>query len=192
MVPFRHDLYLMFHLPPAIAPVVGRLQQQLNLSYRGPSKPMAPDRLHTTLVPLGSYMHRIPPEILRVARSAGARLDQAPFRVCFDTLQSRGPQREVGSVELAGHGTGVRPLFLLRRHLVAALLQVGWPGEWIRPSFYPHVTVDYEHMPVSARRIQPLAWAVTEVELVDSHFGRGHHEVLASWPLQDRQPSLFD
>jgi RNA 2',3'-cyclic 3'-phosphodiesterase len=33
---------------------------------------------------------------------------------------------------------------------------------------------------------------VTEVQLVDSHYGQGHHEVLASWPLQDRQPPLFD
>jgi hypothetical protein len=33
---------------------------------------------------------------------------------------------------------------------------------------------------------------VTEVRLVDSLYGQGRHEVLASWPLQDRQPSLFD
>ena len=188
----RHDLYLMLHLPLAVAQIIQGLQQQLNRSYRGPSKPMHRDRLHTTLVPLGSYAHRIPPEVLRLARSAGALLDGAPFRVCFDTLQSRGPQRDVGTVELAGHGAGVRPLFVLRRQLVAALLKVGWPGEWIRPTFYPHVTVDYEHVPVSARRIEPLAWDVTEVWLVDSHYGQGHHEVLASWPLRDRQPSLFD
>lgn len=188
----RHDLYLMLHLPPTAAQVVVRLQRQLNLSYRGPSKPMAPDRLHATLVPLGSYPHCIPPDVLRVARSAGALLEEAPFRVCFDTLQSRGPRREVGTVELAGHGAGVRPLVLLHRQLVAALLRVGWPAEWIRRSFYPHITVDYERVPVGARRIEPLAWDVTEVRLVDSHYGEGHHEVLARWPLQDRQPSLFD
>lgn len=188
----RHDLYVMVHLPPPVAQLVGRLQQQLKLSYRGPSKPMALVRLHATLVPLGSYAHRIPPEVLRVARNAGALLNEAPFRVCFDTLQSRGPQSEIGTVELAGHGAGVQPLYRLRRQLVAALLEVGWPAEWIRPSFFPHVTVDYEHRPVSARRIEPLAWDVTEVRLVDSHYGKGRHEVLACWPLQNRQPSLFD
>ena len=192
MVPFRHDLYLMLHPPPTITRLVVRLQQQLDFSYRGPSKPMAPERLHATLVPLGSYLHRIPPESLRVARRAGALLEEAPFPVCFDTLQSRGTQGEVGTVELAGHGAGVRPLVLLRRQLVAALLQVGWPAEWIRRSFYPHITVNYEHVAVVARRIEPLAWDVTEVQLVDSHHGRGHHEVLASWPLHRRQSSLFD
>ena len=192
MDPQRHDAYLLLHLPPPVAQAVSRLQRQLNMSYNGPSKPMAPERLHTTLVPLGSYMHRIPAEVLRLARNAGALLNEAPFRVCFDTLQSRGTQSDIGTVELAGHGAGVQPLYRLRRQLVAALLEVGWPAEWIRPSFFPHVTLDYEHRPVSARRIDPLAWDVTEVRLVDSHYGQGRHEVLGGWPLQNRQPSLFD
>jgi 2'-5' RNA ligase len=188
----RHDVYVMVLPPRDIAQEIGGLQRELNRSYRGPSKPMAMERLHTTLVPLGSYEGRIPPEILGPLLRAGELLDAAPFRVCFDTLQSRGSQSELGTVELAGHGVGVRPLFVLRRQLVSALLAVGWPGAWIRPSFYPHITVDYKHAPVGARRIGPLAWDVTEVRLVDSLYGQGHHEVLASWPLQDRQPSLFD
>lgn len=192
MDPLRHDLYVMLRVPPTIAQAVGSLHRQLNRSYRGPSKPMALDRLHVTLVPLGTYLHRIPPEVLRLALAAGALQDEAPFRVCFDTLQSRGPHNQVGTVELAGHGAGVRPLILLRRQWVASLLKVGWPSEWIPPGFYPHVTVDYGRVPVGAQRIEPLAWGVTEVLLVDSHHGKGHHEVLASWPLKDRQPVLFE
>lgn len=192
MDPHRHDLYLLLHLPTAVARVVVRLQRQLNHLYPGPSKPMAPDRLHVTLVPLGSYAHHIPREVLWVARQAVALLDEVPFQVCFDTLQSRGPQSEVGTVELAGHGAGVQPLFRLRRQLAAALLKAGWPRDSIRTRFHPHVTVDYGHTPVRTRRIEPLAWDVTEVLLVDSHYGKGHHEVLARRPLQDRQPSLFD
>ncbi|MDQ7744545.1 2'-5' RNA ligase family protein [Hydrogenophaga pseudoflava] len=187
-----HNLYLMLHPPLAITQDIGRLQRLLNRSYHGPSKPMAAERLHTTLVPLGSYEHQIPREVVALALLAGSLLDTAPFRVCFDTLQSRGPHSEIGTVELAGHGTGVRPLYRLRRELVAALLSVGWPEAWIRPSFYPHITVDYERVPVGVRRVEPLAWDVTEVRLVDSLYGQGRHEVLASWPLQDRQPSLFD
>lgn len=188
----RHDLYYMLHLPWAVAQDIDRLYQLLNRSYHGPSKPMAAERLHTTLVPLGSYEDRIPPEILALVLRVGPQLDAAPFRVCFDTVQSRGPQREVGTVELAGHGVGVRPLYLLRRQLVTALRSLGWPEAWIRPSFYPHITLDYGRAPVGSRRITPLAWDVTEVRLVDSLYGQGLHEVLASWPLQDRQPSLFD
>lgn len=187
----RHDLYWMLHLPQSVAEAILLLQRQLNTSYLGPSKPMAADRLHATLVPLGSYEHRVPPEVLRQVRSAGALLEHAPFRVCFDVLQSRGPQHDIGTVELAGHGHGVQPLFRLRRQLVEALLKVGWPNGRIRPGFYPHITVDYHHEPVNARRIEPLAWNVTELLLVDSHYGQGRHEVLATWPLHDRQPSLF-
>lgn len=112
--------------------------------------------------------------------------------MCFDTLQSRGPHSRVGTVELAGHGAGVLPLFRLRRQLVYGLLRVGWPGELIRSAFYPHITVDYQHEPIGIRRIEPLVWDVTEVLLVDSLYGQGRHDLLARWPLQNRQPSLFD
>lgn len=188
----RHDLYFMLHLPDAIAQAIVHLQRQLDASYRGPSKPMAPDRLHTTLVPLGSYGQRIPLDVLRVTQSAGALLSEAPFRVAFDTVQSRGPERELGSVELAGHGDGVRPLLRLRRQLADALRQMGWPEAWLRRGFYPHITLDYRHAPVGVRRVEPFAWDVTEFELVDSHYGEGRHEVLARWPLLNRQASLFD
>lgn len=188
----RHDLYVMLHVPPAVASVIVHAQRLLNHGYHGPSRPMAPERLHATLVPLGSYTHRIPPHILRVALHAGALLEEAPFRVCFDTLQSRGPRQSPGTVELAGHGAGVQPLYRLRRQVIHALLKAGWPEEWIRPGFYPHITLDYEHDPVCARAFEPLSWDVNEVLLVDSHYGKGHHEVLARWPLRDRQASLFD
>lgn len=188
----RHDLYFMLHLPAAVAQAIWCLQRQLDASYRGPSKPMASDRLHTTLVPLGSYAQRIPIDVLRVTQSAGALLSEAPFRVAFDTVQSRGPERELGSVELAGHGDGVRPLRRLHRQLADALRQMGWPEAWLRRSFYPHITLDYQHAPVGVRRVEPFAWHVTEFELVDSHYGEGHHEVLARWPLLNRQASLFD
>ncbi|MBT9553781.1 MAG: 2'-5' RNA ligase family protein [Hydrogenophaga sp.] len=188
----RHDLYVMLHLPEDVAQVIVHLQRQLKATHPSPSKPMDPDRLHATLVPLGSYEQRIPLDVLRVAQKTGSLLDEMPFRVSFDTLQSRGPQREFGTVELAGHGSGVQPLRRLRRQLVEALRQAGWPPAWIRHSYYPHITVDYRHEPVGVRRIQPLTWEVTEVQLIDSHYGEGRHEVLARWPLQDRQPSLFD
>ena len=188
----RHDLYLMLHLPSEAARVVARMQGRLNQGYRGPSKPMPTERLHITLVPLGSYVHRIPADVLRTALHAGTLLEEAPFRVCFDTLQSRGPKHRPGTVELAGHGASVLPLYRLRQQLFHALLKAGWRQDSIRPSFYPHITIDYERPPVSTRTVDPLSWEVTEVRLVDSHYGKGHHEVLAGWPLRERQPSLFD
>lgn len=186
----RHDLYFMLHVPPSVAPTIVRLQRQLHLAG-GPSKPMAAERLHTTLVTLGSYPNSIPSGVLRTVREAGALLDEVPFQVCFDTLRSRSPQSDVGTVELAGRGDGVQPLYRLRRHLVGVLLKAGWPGESIRSRYIPHITLDYRHAPVGTRRVDPVAWDVTEVLLVDSHYGCGHHDVLSRWPLQERQAPLF-
>ncbi len=187
----RHDLYFMLHLPVAVAQAVVRLRARLDAGYRGPSWPMAPERLHVTLVPLGTHEHQVPADVLRLAGSAGASIDEAPFRVILDTVQSRGPQTGAGTVELSGQGAGVQPLFRLRRQLVDALRKRGWPAALIRRHFHPHITLDYHHAPVGSRPIEPLAWEVTEFFLIDSHHGEGRHEVLARWPLRDRQPSLF-
>lgn len=185
----RHDLYFMLHLPPDVAQIAIRLRSRLDAHYRGSSSPMAPERLHVTLVPLGSHDFYVPYEVVQQLSRVGDSLEHAPFRVSFDTLQSPGPS--AGSVELTGHGDGVLALSRLRRQLVEELHQVGWPDQDTRRRFRPHVTLDYHHEPINARRIQPVAWDVTEFLLVDSHYGEGSHEVLARWTLRDRQPSLF-
>lgn len=188
----RHDLYFMLHLPATVAQAIVRLRARLDTGYRGPSWPMATERLHVTLVPLGSYAPSVPPAVLQLALSAGSWIEREPFRVSFDTLQSLGSATGEGSVELAGHGDGVLPLFRLRRQLAESLRHVGWPDQLIRPKFRPHVTLDYRHRPIGVHHIEPLAWQVTEFLLIDSRHGEGRHEVLTRWALLDRQGSLFD
>lgn len=185
----RHDLYFMVRLPFEVAQAVASLRARLNAGDRRPSSPIALERLHVTLIPLGSYERSVPPAVLGLAMRAGALVESAPFRVSFDTLQSLGPPTELGAVGLTGHGNGL--LTRLRRQLIDALGKSGWPDQLIRPHFRPHVTIDYHHTFVGARSIELQAWEVTEFLLIDSHYGKGHHEVLAQWPLRDRQTSLF-
>mgnify|MGYP001756911922 FL=1 len=150
---------------------------------------MAPERLHVTLVPLGSHDLCVPYEVVQQLSRVGGSLEHAPFRVSFDTLQSPGPS--AGSVELTGHGDDVLALSRFRRQLVEELRQVGWPDQHIKPRFRPHVTLDYHHGPINARRVEPLGWHVTEFLLIASHHGESWHEVLGRWPLRSRQASLF-
>lgn len=185
------DLYFMLYPPVPVAQAIQRLWRPPNSSRWGSSSPMPADRLHVTLVPLGRYAQRLPNEVVQVACRAASILEDAPFPVSLDLLQSRGPEREVGTVELAGHGSGVLPLHRFRRRLAEALQRVGWPPDMIRRNYHPHITLDYRHEPVSARRVMPVAWDVTEFRLVASHYGEGRHEVLGRWPLCSRQMPLF-
>jgi len=185
------DLYIMVYPPALIAQGAARLLDAINGLHTGVSKPMPPDRMHLTLQALGRYAQRVPASVLQMARTAGGMLDQVPFRVSLDLLQSRSPESDRGTVELAGRGDGVQPLRQFHRHLLVALRQAGFPEDWIRKSFYPHVTLDYKHVPVASRVVTPFTWHVTEFCLVVSHYGEGRHEILARWPLKDRQMPLF-
>jgi RNA 2',3'-cyclic 3'-phosphodiesterase len=185
------DLYFMLYPPAPIAQEAFRLLDTIDGSRRGVSAPMPPDRMHITLQALGRYVHRVPVLVLQMARTAGGMLDPVPFQVSLDLVQSRGPERALGTVELAGRGPGAQPLRQFRRHLLEALQHAGFPQDMMRRGFSPHITLDYKHVPVARSAVAPLAWRVTEFCLVASHFGAGRHELLARWPLRDRQTPLF-
>lgn len=185
------DLYFMLYPPAVIAQGAARLLDVIGGLRTGVSAPMPPDRMHITLQALRRYVQRIPASVLQMARTVGGMLDEVPFQVSLDVLQSRSSESDRGTVELAGRGRGVQPLRQFHRHLCGALHYAGFPEDMIRRSFYPHITLDYRHVPVARRAVTPFAWHVTEFCLVVSYFGEGRHEILARWQLTDRQTSLF-
>ena len=184
------NLYLMLYVPAGIAQEAAWLWDAIGGSHRGVSAAMPPDRMHITLQALGQYEQHVPVWMLQMVNRAVAMLDQPPFQTSLDLLQSRSPEGLLGTVELAGRGHGVQPLRQFHRHLLVALRQAGFPENIIRKNFHPHVTLDYKHVPVARRVVTPFAWHVTEFCLVVSHYGEGRHEILARWPLKDRQISL--
>ncbi len=148
---------------------------------------MPPERLHITLLSLGSFEGNVPDKVLHLARVAGAAVDDEPFYVVLDRLRSR-DGASMGTVELGGDETVPRKLYRLQRDLRERLIRAGFPAGELRTSFSPHMTLDYKHPRVLPQTLEtPIAWPVTELCLVDSLYGQGRHEVLERWTLRQRQ-----
>jgi 2'-5' RNA ligase len=189
VMPQRHDIYYMLRPTPDAAAHAAALWMTLRVhSTLVRSFPMPPERLHITLLSLGSFEGSVPDTLLHLARVSGAAVDDEPFHIVLDRLRSRGGG-SMGTVELGGDGTVLRKLYRLQRDLRQRVIRAGFPAGELRTSFTPHMTLDYKH----PRRVAPclletpISWRVTELCLVDSLYGLGRHEVLDCWPLKQRQ-----
>lgn len=185
------DLYYMVYPPAPIARAAEQLLMGVGGSCPAATAPMPPQRMHLTLQGFGRFEQRIPEHVLQQVLLWGAAVNAEPFGLLLDLLQSRSGGSAPTTVELAGRGPGVKPLRQFRRCMVETLLRGGFPEAGIQQTFVPHITLDYRREPISRRVVVPLAWQVDEFCLVASHYGDAHHEVLARWPLQQRQLSLF-
>jgi 2'-5' RNA ligase len=184
----RHDMYYMLRPTSAAAARAAALWTTLRVrSTAFSSFPMPPERLHITLLPLGSFEGSIPDDLLHLARVAGAAVDDEPFHIVLDRLRSRG-SASMGTVELGGDGAVLRKLYRLQRDLRQSVIRAGFSAGELRTSFTPHMTLDYKHPRVLPQTLEtPIAWPVTELCLVDSLHGQGRHEVLERWTLRPRQ-----
>ena len=111
--------------------------------------------------------------------AVGGSTDIEPFDIIFNRIDENG-----GSVVLLPDEGGAS-LANLRKQLVSGMRQSG-----IRHrkdySYSPHMTVAYRNGSSSTQPIDPVGWTVDELVLIDSHVGRGHHEVLGRWKLRAR------
>lgn len=182
------DLYYFARLPLPVAEMAEQLMESLPVSQVGRSAPTAKERMHVTVQSLGRHHGRIPRDVLDKALAVGDGLKEDVFVLALDQVRFRGGENGKGIVELVGVGSGGQGMHRFRRSLVSAVRVVAIPGVHIRSRFEPHVTLDYSHDPITARRLErPIAWRVTEFCLVASHYGQGRHEVLQRWPLIERQ-----
>jgi 2'-5' RNA ligase len=184
----RHDIYYMLRPSPAAAASAASLWTTMRVhSAAFSSFPMPLERLHITLLPLGSFEGSVPDDLLHLARLAGAAVDDEPFHVVLDRLRSRGGA-SMGTVELGGDGAVLRKLCRMQRDLREGVIRAGFPAGELRTSFTPHMTLDYKHPRVLPQTLEtPIAWPVTELCLVNSLYGQGRHEVLERWTLRQRQ-----
>jgi 2'-5' RNA ligase len=187
-MPLRHHVYFLLYPTPAAADCAAALWNRTRHRLATQkSVPMPPERLHTTLMPLGCFEDRVPDTVLNLALAAGGAVDDEPFELVFNVIRSRGGG-PFGTVELAGHGPALRRLRCLQRDLREQLIRVGFPAGRLRGSFTPHMALDYRHPIVVPRSLEtPIAWPVTELCLVDSLHGQGRHEMLCRWPFRQRQ-----
>lgn len=159
-------IYFMFKPPPAEAAAIDRLRRSLGIYSRYP-----PDRLHSTLLPLGQC------EELSALRAAAGSIRGEPFPAIFDRLDGN---MLVGRKKLSGASA-------FQRRLAGAVAAAGLAP--IRYDFRMHVSLDYGARPRRRQRIEPIGWLVEEFLLIRSVHGRGHVE-LGRWPLIRRQLEL--
>lgn len=164
---------LFFALRPDLAAAVRihALSLRLGEEYGLTGRPLALERLHLTLSFLGDH-DGLPPPLLAAADASAKRLRAAPFELTLDRVVSF--ERKGAAPLVLCHEEPCSPLEDMRRQLGADPMQ----------EFRPHVTLRYDPKRIALRTVTPISWTVTEVLLIRSLIGRGHHEVLGRYPLR--------
>lgn len=132
----------------------------------------APERWHSTLLPLGESL----PATIGNVHRALEQLDAEPFRVAFDhiegdTLKPRKGQRAPG---------------YFQRMLATRIARSGVPVPDY--AFSLHLNLAYGGTSVRRAAVPPIEWPVEEILLIES--GSGRHVDHGRWPLIDRQGSF--
>lgn len=147
--------------------------------FRG--KPIWPDRLHLTLLPVGDRDLDLA-EIVKRARNAAMRVRAAQFEMALDITESFYVRRESHPFVL-GSGEGLQKLTALRRSLAQEMAHEGF-DDYSRTSFTPHMTLMWADRCVDEYPVAPIRWTVRDFVLVMSLVGKSRHEYLARWPLR--------
>jgi len=163
-------LYFMLKPHPASAHEIDRRRRILGLDGRYP-----PDRFHITLQPFGDIRAISPSELERI-RTAAASLQAEPFPVHLDRVQNN-----------ALVGRNARALRNFQRSLVRRLAAFGvfLPAY----DFNPHLSLVYDAWQIRNIPVEPIAWQVEELLLINSINGQGH-AVVDRWQLASRQGSF--
>jgi len=142
----------------------------------------ATDRLHMTIVPLGSARHWPGCEMEALKAGLG-RIHHPRFPLSFDRLRANGRHAElVGSTPMREARAFARRVFEVLAPL-AASAPAGRGGEPLRErTLRPHVTLNYRTNLRCDERIAPIAWMADAFLLVESIHGIGHTEH-GRWPL---------
>jgi 2'-5' RNA ligase len=179
VVPATERLFFALRPDPDTATRLHEFTLQLRVIHDLQARALARERLHLTLCFLGDH-GGLSPQQLAAADAAGRSLAQTPFELVVDQLVSLGHNRGATPLVLCPELDSA-PLRRLHDDLAARIA----PGLFqldARP-FRPHVTLLYAEKIIAAQPVAPISWMATEVLLIQSHIGRGHHEVLGRYPL---------
>ena len=167
--------------PDAAASVrITALAQTLRDEHRARGRPLDRARLHVTLQYFGAFAG-LPQALVATIVRVVDGIDLRAFEVAFDCVASfEGGARRRPWVLLGSDG-------LAHLHRAHAVLGESLATAGVRVAgharFLPHLTLLYEDHALPRQAIDPIAWIVRELVLVDSLIGRGEHRVLRRWPL---------
>lgn len=173
---------LFFAIFPDVATAarIATLAQRLRAEHGLKGKPLATERFHVTLHPLGDYLG-LPQEIVAAAGEAASAVVMPPFELAFDRAGSfLGRPRNRPFVLRAGDSVAALKAF--QQVLGTAMKNAGL-GRWVAPHYTPHVTLLYDGRSVAEHAVERVAWTAHEFVLVRSLLGRTRHVPLARWPL---------
>lgn len=175
-------LFLALLPEPTIAQAIYDFAQERRTREGMKGRPIAPDRLHVSLLHLGDFAG-LPQELVQSSSERMSTLAATlpAFEVSFDVIGnfSRRPLR--------------KPLVLLQDHqdaqlknLAEKLLRTFGPPRSGGGStkFNPHVTLLYDEMTVPLESIPPFVWQVNEIVLVHSLIGQSRYVILDRWALK--------
>lgn len=164
-------------------PVTARRTDVFAEGIAGGARRIRPEHLHMTLAITHDYPD-YPYALVERLLEAGDSIRADPLTVTFDRLVEG-----YRSVSLRpSHRDPV--LIALQKDIAAAAIA---HGALLREdySFDPHQTLCYRDGPVHQRRCPPIAWAVRELALVHSIYGRTQHATLRSWALTGAPQGTF-
>jgi 2'-5' RNA ligase len=177
----EHVVYFALQPTAEAAGAARRVLTETVVGQRPDGREIPPHRLHVSLCGLGSFEGAPPDPFVCTARRAASQVCGRSFRVAFNRVGTWGRGGEQRPIVLWGDEGVIGAEMLhesLHRRLVAAGLRQGPP-----PGLWPHMTLLWRRAEVPAAFVPPVSWWVREFVLVNSHLGKGRHEVLARFPL---------
>jgi 2'-5' RNA ligase len=177
---FTDRLFFAIFPDAGTAVRIAQLREELRLELGLQGKPLASERLHATLHPVGDYAG-LPQDRVARAGDVASTVAMPPLTVAFEGAKSFRGRPGHRPFVLRG-GDGVAGLMMLRQRLGLALEKAGL-GRSV-PHNTPHVTLLYDDRLVADRPVDTVSWAVHEFVLVHSLLGRSRYNVLARFPLR--------
>jgi 2'-5' RNA ligase len=170
---------LFFALLPeceTVAPI-SQLGEAICGAHKFRGKPIWPDRLHLTLLPVGNPDWSLAESIPR-ASIAAARVRATPFEIALDVTESFSVRDRHPFV--LGSGEGLQKFTALQKYLAYELACEGFEGSRVSA---PHMTLMWADHCVDEYPIAPIRWMAREFVLVRSYVGKSTHEYIGRWPL---------
>ena len=176
----KHVIFFALPPPSEVVPRLVSLGDRLSAEGQLRGRRTPAPRFHVSLVGLGAYA-AVPQRIVERACEVASTIQFPSFVLAFDRVVSFGGTADSRSLVLTG-GDGLIGADMLHARLHAALAGAGLVAPHAR-AFTPHLTLSWGDGARTPRFIEPIAWRVSELRLVDGAQGEGRHDILGRWSL---------
>jgi 2'-5' RNA ligase len=179
-------LFLAVRPDAAATARIAALARRLREEHGAHGRPLDDARLHVTLQFFGGFAG-LPRSLITAIERVVDGIELRAFEVVFDHVASFDGGGRRRPWVLRGSEDGLAHL-----HALHAALGRGFAAAGVRVEgharYVPHLTLLYGDRALPRQTIDPIAWTVRELVLVDSLVGQGMHRALQHWPLWADRP----